>query len=120
MKTKDKIISLLNKYIVVRELAKTHKAKQEAIRDEVVELLPPNTANEWDFNGWGRVTYIRPKDSFVVDLLKLKASYPEAFKACVGTAPNEPRFSIYPTKAAYLEAFKKESKRVPMENARKV
>lgn len=120
MKTKDKILALLNKYLVVRELAKTHKAKQEAIRDEVIELLPPNTNNEWEFNGWGRVTYIQPQDSFAVDLLKLKAYYPEAFKDCVSKRPNEPRFNVYPTKAAYLGAFKKETKRVPMENAREM
>lgn len=110
MKIKAKLLAMLNQYIRMRELIKSTKQSHEALREEILATLPPNTANEWELEGWGRVTHHAPKDSAVVDLEKLKRHFPKAYLACVSTKPSEPRFCVYPTKDAYVAAWKEKSR----------
>ena len=106
MKAIKQITALLNRYLVMRDTESTAKKLKEGTRDQLLNLLPPNTANEWLIAGWGKVTYHRPKDSLTVDLERLELEYPKAYKACVSEQPNAPRFCVYPEKDAIVAAFK--------------
>lgn len=106
MKAMKQIITLLNQYVKLRDDEKQAKKGKEATRDTLLNILPPNTANEWDIPHWGKVTYHRPQDSLAVDLARLELEYPKAYKACVSKEPNSPRFCVYPESEALVNALK--------------
>lgn len=100
------IITALNTYLRCRDTESEAKRGKESARDLILNLLPPTSTDEWAIPEWGRVTYKTPKDSLAVDLVKLQAKFPKAYKACVHAAPNSPRFLVFPETKPYVEAMK--------------
>ena len=109
MKALKQIITQLTMYLRLREAEARAKEAKETTRDVVLNLLPPNTANEWEIPDWGSVSYKRPKDSLVVDLELLAKKYPKAYAACVSTKPNAPRFCVTPDTDTLVAALKNTS-----------
>lgn len=106
MRAFKQIITQLNRYLQLREAESAAKAAKEDVRDAILELLPPNTANEWELTGWGRVSYKKPKDAVTVDLELLKKKFPKAYAACVSEKPSAARFCVYPETNTLIEALK--------------
>lgn len=99
--------TLLNCYLIAREHESTASKEKDRLRDEIVDALPPCRANEWTVPGWGNVTFHAPKDSLVIDVARLRAKFPAAYKACTRYEPNGQRLCVYPKKETIAHVFQK-------------